>query len=71
MFTFDQVEQLEIVTNAARPATQEERRLSVEERQSLRRVPGKIPRAVWLISLSTLLERYAYYAFMGPLRKSS
>lgn len=47
---------------------EEEERVFAEEREGLRRIPGRIPLAVWLISLSTLLERFAYFAFLGPLR---
>ncbi|KUJ16756.1 oligopeptide transporter [Mollisia scopiformis] len=42
--------------------------MSAGERHSLRRVPGRIPLAIWLISISTLLERFAYYSFIGPLQ---
>ena len=31
---------------------------------------GTLPLAVWLITFSTLLERFAYYSFLGPLRKA-
>jgi hypothetical protein len=42
--------------------------LDDEDDSKLRRVTGKIPMAVWLLSIASICERFAYYAFLGPLR---
>ncbi|KAL1297995.1 hypothetical protein AAFC00_006501 [Neodothiora populina] len=39
-----------------------------QDESGLRRVPGRIPAAVWLVSLASMCERFAYYAFLGPLQ---
>ncbi|KAI4762061.1 hypothetical protein E4T51_04918 [Aureobasidium sp. EXF-12344] len=39
-----------------------------EDNSKLRRVAGKMPMAVWLLSVASMCERFAYYAFLGPLR---
>ena len=42
-----------------------------EDLSKLRKVPDKIPPAVWLISIVSLFERYAYYGIIGILREST
>ncbi|CAD0107284.1 unnamed protein product, partial [Aureobasidium uvarum] len=39
-----------------------------EDHSKLRRVAGKMPMAVWLLSVASMCERFAYYAFLGPLQ---
>jgi dipeptide/tripeptide permease len=64
------------------PTTEEEVRLSqleftgdvpnqvldYEDKSKLRRVAGKMPIAVWLLSIASMCEQFAYYTFFGSLR---
>lgn len=42
---------------------------SPEDQQNCPHVADSLPRAVWLVSVVSLCERFCYYSFVGPLRK--